>query len=260
MAVLTIAVTVWAWLHVTVGTTIRIPFVGLTAVLGLRRLERRHDAQVQRLPAGMQGHVLYLRPFLTELRALFRLPRGRAEFTGQSMRRNVTLDEFLARDVRSRLGPFVALGNPSEAVPPGGATRVYLDENEWQSELARLANGARALVMEPGRAANLRWELKYIASKGLQDRLFIITPPRTPSWRWIKVATRIIDALIGWQTITWSEFVRELPAGLDLPADDPGPGAVISFTSDGSPVVLAHNLSRPEEYVGVIAAHTDAPL
>jgi hypothetical protein len=209
----------------------------------------------------MQGHVLYLRPFLTEHRALFRLPRDRAEFTGQGLRQNVALDEFLARDVRSRLGPFVALGNPSEAVPPGGATRVYLDDDGWERELMRLADGARALVMEPGRAANLRWELEYIASEGLQDRLFIITPPRWPSWRWIEVVTRMVDALIGWQTIiSWSEFGHELPEGLDLPDGDPGPGAVVSFTGDGCPEVLAHDLRRPDEFVGVLAAHTDASL
>jgi hypothetical protein len=251
--------TIWAWFFTEFGTTYRVALSGLIITLGLRRMERRYATQAEHLPADLHGHVLYLRPFLTENRALFRLPDDRAEFTGQGRRNYVALDEFLAHDVRSRLGPFVALGNPSEVLPPGGATRVYLDEDGWRPELARLADGARALVMEPGRTKNLRWELDYIATEGLQTRLFIVTPPLLRWGRGMQMTTRMMDALTGWQTITWSEFAEELrTVGLFLTGSGPGPGAVVSFDGAGSPVVVARGLRTPAEFVDVIAARAAA--
>ena len=257
--VLTAAATLGSWLYLGLGDAFRVMIAGLTLTLALRRTERRYRTQTEKLPDDLHGHVLYLRPFLTENRALFRMPGDRAEFTGQGVRSHVALDEFLARDITSRIGPFVALGNPSEVLPPGGAVRVYLDDDGWQPELERLARAARALVMEPGRTKNLRWELEYVARERLQSRLFVITPPSSRSGRWTLPMTRAMDTLTGWHNVTWDEFVTELKqAELVMTGDDPGPGAVVSFDRDGSSVVLARGLRTPAEFVAVIAGHTAA--
>jgi hypothetical protein len=108
-----------------------------------------------------------------------RLPNEQAEFNGPGLRNWVALDEFLVRGIGRRLGQVVALGNPAEFAPRGGATRVYLNDDTWTVELARLADRARIILIEPGRTESMRWELQHIAGNGLQTKLFILTPPRS---------------------------------------------------------------------------------
>jgi len=91
--------------------------LGLGVALTLHRLERRFGAQVTSLPEEISGHVLYLRPFRNESRAMFRLPNDQAEFNGRGLRNWVALDEFLVRGAARRLGQVVALGNPAEFAP-----------------------------------------------------------------------------------------------------------------------------------------------
>jgi hypothetical protein len=258
VGVLTLPAVVWAGVKTSISTTYRVGISGLTLAIGLNWLERRLRSQVETLPPDLHGHVLYLRPFLTERRARFRLPSKEAEFTGQGQRQWVTLDQFLAKEVNARLGPFVALGNPSEVLPPGGATRVYLSDDSWQPELARLAERARSIILEPGRTGPLRWELECIVQKGLQTRLFIVTPPSPGRWlgSWNTRLIRMMDALNGWHDVPWPEFVRELAdVGLYLAAETPGPGAVITFTPSCSEVVLAQGVTTPAQMVDAIGAH-----
>ena len=162
------------------------------------------------LPAEISGHVLYLRPFRSESRAMFRLPNDQAEFNGQGLRNWVALDEFLVRGAGSRLGQVVALGNPAEFAPRGGATRVYLGDNTWTEELARLADRARIILIEPGRTDSMRWELQYIARRGLQTKLFILTPPRSRVAVWSRPLLSWLDRLNGWRPLTWPRFAAEL--------------------------------------------------
>jgi hypothetical protein len=256
--VLTGATTIWVWLDGGLVRAYQILIVGLIVTLALRRAERRHRAQVETFPDDLHGHVLYLRPFLTERRKLFRVPDKQAEFTGQGLRNFVALDEFLAPDIARRIGPFVALGNPAEVLPAGGATRMYLDDDGWELGLARLADTARAIVMEPGRTESLHWELEYIETGQLQTRLFLVTPTQGTRGRGMAL-TRIVDALTGWQTITWREFAQELSTvKLFLTGDSPRPVSVVSFDGNGSSVVLAQGLRTPAEVVDVIAARAAA--
>lgn len=250
---LTVAGVICAWPTESLSTTIKIGMVGSTLTVGLRRLERRLGSQIAARPAEVAGHVLYLRPFRTEGRALFRLPNDRAEFTGQGLRSGVTLDEFLVRGAAERLGPVMALGNPAEFLPPGGATRIYLSDDAWPEELANLADGASQIVMQLGRTQSMRWELRYIAAKRLQTKLFIFTAPHhryAMLWRLIEP---IIDRLNGWDPPTWSEFTQELTAvGFTVRCADPGPEALVGFHADGTAVVIARHLKDPKDFADAL--------
>jgi hypothetical protein len=219
---LTVAAAVWVWIEADMSTAIRAGLTGVGVTVALRVLDRRFDAQALSLPPDLSGHVLYLRPFRTEGRVLFRLPNDQAEFNGHGPRRWVALDEFLVRGAGHRLGQVVALGNPAEFVPQGGATRVYLSDATWTEELARLADRARIIVIEPGRTQSMQWELQYIARQGLQTKLFILAPPRLRAV-WSRTLLPVLDRLNGWRPVTWPEFGAELRAvRLDLVPDDPG--------------------------------------
>jgi hypothetical protein len=251
-----VGATVWAFLAETLSTAIRVVLMGSIAAVGLRRLERRFGAQLPAVPPGLHGHVLYLRPFRTETRALFRLPLRDAEATGNGVRSLVPLDEFLVRGTGERLGDVVALGNPTEFLPPGGALRVYLSDDDWQGELAGLADRAALIVMQPGRTRAMRWELEHIAGHGLRGRFFVLTPPRyrgSGAWARLRVAT---DRLNGWDPPTWPEFARELAAaGLPVRCADPGPGAVVGFGDDGAAVVVARDLRAPADFADAMLRH-----
>jgi hypothetical protein len=230
--------------------------MGAIAAVGLRRLERRFGAQLAAVPPGLHGHVLYLRPFRTETRALFRLPLRVAEATGNGVRSLVPLDEFLVRGAGERLGPVVALGNPTESFPPGGALRVYLSDDDWQGELAGLADRAALIVMQPGRTRAMRWELEHVAGHGLRGRFFVLTPPRR---RGSAVRARfraLTDRIAGWDPPTWAEFARELgAAGLPVRCAEPGPGAVIGFDAAGGAVVVAGDLRDPADFAAAMLRH-----
>lgn len=257
---LTAGAVIWAWLTTNLSDTIRIAMIGSTLTVGLRWLESRLGSQLASVPAEISGHVLYLRPFRTESRALFQLPNDRAQFSGQGLRNWVTLDEFLVRGAGERLGPVIALGNPAEFLPPGGATRVYLSDDAWQEELADLAVRASQIIMQPGRTQSMRWELRYIAAMGLQTKLFIFTAHhRSALLRHLIVP--IMDRLNGWDPPTWPEFTQELNAvGLTVRCGDPGPGALVGFDGAGTAVVIARNLKDPEDFADAILRHAGGSL
>jgi hypothetical protein len=59
---------------------------------------------------------------------------------------NVTLEDFLGPEITNRIGPFVALGNPLDFVPPDGAARAYVADDEWPKHFADLVRRARCMV------------------------------------------------------------------------------------------------------------------
>jgi hypothetical protein len=258
---LTTGAVIWAWTSADISTTIKVLMVGIGLALALRRLERRFRSQLPSVPDQLSGHVLYLRPFSIEGRATFRLPDRSAEFMGNGLRNFVTLDEFLVRGAGDQLGPVIALGNPAEFVPQGGATRIYLSDNDWQDQLARLAGTAKQIVMQPGRTQSMRWELRCIAALGLQRKLFVLTPPqRRYSVLWRRFIPTI-DRLYGWDPPTWLEFVHELRSlGFTVTCPDPGPGAVINFDDHRAAVIIAQRLKNPEEFADAMLRQTGRPL
>jgi hypothetical protein len=142
--------------------------LGIGVALTLHRVEHRFGAQVMSLPEEISGHVLYLRPFRNEGRDVRRLPDKQAEFNGPGLRNWVALDEFLVRGTGCRLGQVVALGNPAEFAPRGAATRVYLNDDTWTVELARLAYRARISSSSP--AGRSRWGGSCSTSPGTACR------------------------------------------------------------------------------------------
>lgn len=122
----------------------------------------------------------------------------------------------------------------------------------------QLAKSAAIILMQTGRSDNLKWELNTIRSAGLHGKLLIITPPaRLSGWiysyvnlgRWIDdLQQRLAGGLSNWK-----EFSRILLAtGYQLPAREPGPGAILAFNETGQGVTLCANAFSPQDYVSAI--------
>ena len=76
----------------------------------------------------------------------------------------------------TRVGPVVAIGRPSEPIPEFGAARMYVEDDKWQQEVARLAEQSRLIVIRVGVRSGLLWEFEQVVSK-FADKTIIYSEP-----------------------------------------------------------------------------------
>jgi hypothetical protein len=211
--------------------------------------------------------VLYLRAFYQEAEAFtWGTKEQMARYTAMSLTTQtsyiitITFEQYLEAAISQGIGPFVALGNPEDFLPPEGAAREYAEDSDWQQQFLKLAETAKAIVMEVSRSDNLRWEIAALLSHGWQRKLFVITPPMPKSnpaiYRW---GFALIRAAKGVAPPRWNEFSSELNnAGFQIDPADPGPGSVVSFDLNGSSKVIARGAADPEEYMIAIKRRLEA--
>lgn len=203
--------------------------------------------------------VLYLRAFQQESDPFaWVAPKERSRYTQRTYSTSmVTLEQYLGAEFARQLGPFVALGNPLDWVPPEGAARSYAPDEDWQRHFLTLAGAAAAIVMDGSRSDNLRWELAEITRNGWQRRLFLLTAPAA---RRRGLYDRLVDAM--WRSAKgvriprWEQFAADLKeAGLHVPSIEPGPGSVVAFDAAGCTEVLIRGARQPEEFVAAVRTH-----
>jgi hypothetical protein len=85
-------------------------------------------------------------------RAWRRITKGPVTSTGGR------LEELLASQVRG-VGPFVAIGAPTEPLPELGAARAYFSNDTWQSAIIRWVDLAGLIITVIGPTKWIRWEL-----------------------------------------------------------------------------------------------------
>jgi hypothetical protein len=89
----------------------------------------------------------------------------------------LTLESFVVDEVW-RLGPVLAIGNPSESLNPLGAAREYIPEHRWRSRIQEYLNESAYVVSILGATPGLRWEYQQIEAVGREDRVLVVFPPR----------------------------------------------------------------------------------
>lgn len=240
------------------STALRVVPLGISATFGLRFLARRYTEQVKVLKADeVTQSVLLLRPFGADWE-MDLWARSSQTSWADSGQRLVTFEQFIADKMRERIGPMVALGSPRDRLPPGGATRVYLDNETWQQQFLDLARHVKVIVMIPGDSSNISVELREIARNGLRPRLAVVTPPglqhRFAGVQHLsKLNTALKSRLIP-QRPTWPGFAARLrAAGYWRVPDDPGPGTILAFDASGETRVVARKLTDPAAIVAGIA-------
>lgn len=87
-----------------------------------------------------------------------------------------TLDEILLEHATA-YGPVVAIGNPTEKIPPLGAARILVQGEGWQEVVTSLTQAARAVVICPGRTEGVGWELALISAGGRIPRTIFLANP-----------------------------------------------------------------------------------
>ncbi len=107
--------------------------------------------------------VLILRSFRDDRRGRWRLSRSFEE----------TLVGALAQT-----GPAVAIGEPTEKLPPLGAARHYVGAaTSWREVVSALIDQASAVVFVLGDSENLFWEFRTAVERRGFHRLLIVVPP-----------------------------------------------------------------------------------
>jgi hypothetical protein len=185
--------------------------------------------------------VVYLRPFQQEEETLAQLPWRWRDFWANAVRSitrrrkwlSLTLEEFLGNEISARIGPFIAFGNPIDFVPPEGAARTYVADEEWTKHFEEMVRGARCIVMMAAVSENVMWELAQIRKLGLQPKLFVLTKPR--------LRRKTVP-------LAWGSFAFALQrAGYRPCREDPGPGASVGFDDGGQVIILKRDARSAAE-------------
>ena len=244
--------------------------VTLTGYLTYRRARARPiDARAE-MEHDSRPLVLYLRPFEEDVELFAEQPMPwrriwseyyRLSSGDRSSQYFETFEEFFAGAVRAGIGPFVALGNPADRIAPHAAARVYFTDTTWQDEFVELLGRAGYIIATCRLSQSTSWEIHTVRRLQLTDRLFLVTsPPPPPSRPWgpgraLKrtLLSGSLDKVSPPPARPWATTVADYAQlGLRLPPTDPGPGAVLGFTTAGRAMVLSSAARTPEQYVSAI--------
>jgi len=150
---------------------------GFAVVLLFRRGKRLWQPSIrQRLERDPRAPIVYLRAF--EVDSLLK-DREAQIFLKAIMSNYGTTrhEEERLAPICSRAGPFVALGNPYESLPPLGGTRLYCTDEEWRQTVALLLNNAVAAVfaLEFFQLSDpTKWEFELATQVLSPGRIFIV--------------------------------------------------------------------------------------
>jgi hypothetical protein len=166
------------------------------------------------------------------------------------------LEQYLEPSFSRWIGPFIALGNPRDRTKTAGAARDYQSDRDWKQIFLGHAQQSKAIVMQPTASNNLLWEIQQIVANHWQTRLFILQRP-LPKSRAKPV--RLLFEALAWaryiERPSWAAFAQWMTScGLKLPTEDPGPGSILSFSSDGASILLTTGADEPDEFLLPIAA------
>lgn len=249
--------------------------VELPLSLGCFYLARRSRASsaAEVLISDERAPVLYLRSFQEEEHGFVTLPRKEVlkytSFLGTKT--GVTIEQYLSNAIQQQIGPFVALGDPLDYVPPEGAARVYESDDDWKAWFVDLARRASCIIIQPGDSQGLQWEFATLRRESLMHKIFIVTSPSVRSMRsnawyrfWDRVELKVavlVDRLKGGKSVSWKEFAEGLRAvGYHLELLAPRGGSILTFDTQGVAALLSSNAKEPSDYVTAIRKHLEEIL
>ena len=140
--------------------------------------------------------VLFLRSFRDDAVALPPPKAGIAFRLYNFAERNKSLDELLLEEGTS-LGPVVALGNPTDAVPPYGAARAYFQHSDWQTMVTRLMEDAVAIVICVDDTESLWWEIKFVVEQQYLNKTLFLLHPKYDSDQGVPDIVRDFENVLG---------------------------------------------------------------
>ena len=168
--------------------------VGSRSLRASRRYLRVSLEQAQ--ASDPRRPVLFLRSFRDDTVAL-RSPKAGFDFRlFNYTERNKSLDELLLEEGTS-LGPVVALGNPTDAIPPYGAARAYLQNSDWQKMIADLMEQAIVIVICVDDTESLWWEIEFVVEHQYLNKTLFLLHPKYDSDKDVPDVVRNFEKILG---------------------------------------------------------------
>lgn len=151
-----------------VGTFVVVAFVGSADLLrGRKLLVSRSDKAINQ---DQRPPVVYLRPFAAD-------QEGAGVVSGSWVLLKPTYfteEEQLAM-VLNEIGPFVAIGDPRDALPDLGAARIYVDkQDDWHRTVSDLLSRAALVILRAGTSDGFLWELRLVQGSVAPERLLLL--------------------------------------------------------------------------------------
>jgi hypothetical protein len=161
------------------GLLLGIAVAGFAMIGWLWKRGKRHLAPgaAQALARDPRPPVLYLRSFA-----------GERAISGE--------EEALAR-IMEELGPFVAIGQPGERLPPLGASRFYVPGSDWQTFVVDLLGSSRLVLLAAGGTQGLGWELSQCVKLIEPRNLLVLVPASSTAYEAFRsIAAREADLVL----------------------------------------------------------------
>lgn len=145
-----------------------------------RRLRQSRFNQVAGLSdlSNCGTHVLYLRSF-EEDRYFNWLQTIHSVLGGIPLYKS---PEEHVTEILEELGTVIAIGRPGELLPPVGASRIYIIEGDWQSEVVRLLKDAKLVVIRLGSTEGLKWEIRQLFEIVAPEKILFDIPIKHSHW------------------------------------------------------------------------------
>ena len=126
------------------------------------------------LAADVRAPIVYLRPFGADQAKIANRWSSRLRI---SLREGLetTYEQRLARTLR-KVGPFVAVGDPTERLPMIGAARMYAADEDWQETVDELTDRAGVLILHAGEGDGLAWEVRHVIEQNEPERVILSLP------------------------------------------------------------------------------------
>jgi hypothetical protein len=239
-----------------VGITVLVGMVLLFAAVAMYLRARRWAALRTAEVRARDGRapVLFLRSFGDDDLRVWAHASPRLALVERLLGRRTERFEVVLGWHLWRFGPVVAVGRPLEKLPPLGAAREYLDQEQWQKEVEKRIDQARAVVVVLGRTSGLLWELQAIERLGATDRMLIVVPPVDDSEaerRWGVLERMVRAEQVGWQALPPVARSRMLVGILD--------GGQRWSVMTGRPSDEYHYEIALEASVGLLAGRAPTP-
>ncbi len=139
-----------------------------------RRL--RVETATEKLRRDQRPPVLYLRSFNRDAEASKIYRGGQEQFSTVGMLHTTTgSEEELIVKFFDRVGPVIAIGNPSDTEAIIGAARYYLDGQEkWTEVVEKLLDKSAMVILHAGLTDGLLWEIETVIRKVSPWRLLLL--------------------------------------------------------------------------------------
>lgn len=109
---------------------------------------------------------LYLRSFVDDAK------------TGKNI--GVQTEEEALVEVLTDIAPVYAIGDPRDKKMPLGASRIYVDDDQWKSVVLDMAQKASVVVLRLGKTDSFWWEVEMaMKNVSLEKLLFIVPESKT---------------------------------------------------------------------------------